>query len=554
MKKSKILAVVMLLAMFSSVLTIVNINTPSASGYAPVTEDNSFESDWVPAPLGDKGILITDITAETITIDGDLSDWASVPYDYFGGVAVYLGFDGTDVYVAVEWADSSNDKVGSYWNKTGSMTWEHLNGADDMITVGFSFGVNQDLWVWTASNKTDQAHAYEMAANGTADIGTLPHTFNTVANTTGPLFDNSQVTIPDWTAIPDKTYINAWYPETAAGGQTDVTLASTWNATGDDTYVVEFMRSLDTGDADDIALDFSDVTGMQFCIGKANKDNAKDMLIGLTCYDLALTNDAPSLTFNTIVNPVTEALLITGTVYDDFLGWDLIVYLDTWDDTYGYQLGPGFYLEPDVNVATGNWSFLFFYDSYDMPLGDSKCYVEFYPKYDAPISIYQNVTIEDVTAPQVVGLVNIMDQYPTGVPNETESITITVGVQDNYADYNIELSDLFEGIYLPENLTVELYYYMDDGVALSTPMTQFSYPGGLTYNADIPLALADPLADNNYTYFVSAWDGSLNKATSVHYWFIVGDYTPPVTTPGFGLIMGLFGAAVAVFIIKKKLK
>ncbi|MHA1221013.1 MAG: hypothetical protein ACTSQB_04700 [Candidatus Heimdallarchaeota archaeon] len=291
-------------------------------------------------------------------------------------------------------------------------------------------------------------------------------------------------------------------------------------------------RLLDTTEADDIVLDFSSLTDMSFFIGKANKDDGVDMVISTSEYTLSTGNIASELTFDTIVSPVTESLLIKGTAYDDYLNYDFTVEMTGWDDTYG----PGSYDFITVDPITGNWSYLFFYQDMDMPLGEHNVTVIFKAKYDAPIEMYQTIEIDDIVAPQILGLVDMGARYDHGVPNDTLWLEFTVGLSDNY--------------YSNADLTANLYIYKDDDVALQYPMTQFS-AGSTTFSANVTLDY-DVTAVNNYTYFVQVWDGNLNKVVSVKYWFIYGEFTD--ATPGFGLIAGILGLMGASFILYKKFK
>ncbi|MCK5159211.1 MAG: hypothetical protein KAR08_08640, partial [Candidatus Heimdallarchaeota archaeon] len=143
MKKSKLLATVLLLTMFSSLITVVNFSSPtSGSSETPATPVASPEA--LGDPMGTKGVLLTDVTG-LITVDGSIGDWITIDHDIFNGVDTYIGNDSTYVYVAVAWVDSSKDGKVSEWNKTGSTvdtavngTWVEYDGADDMVSVGFS--------------------------------------------------------------------------------------------------------------------------------------------------------------------------------------------------------------------------------------------------------------------------------------------------------------------------------------------------------------------------------------------------------------------------------
>jgi hypothetical protein len=504
--------------------------------------------------LGEKGIWIQDVTALTITADGDLSDWAATPHALMNGVDTYLGYDGSNVYVGLTWMDSSNDVKISEWNKTGATndnithgTWAQLDGAVDMVAVGFSNASYTDIWVWDASIRGDANYAYEADGAWDADAGTTSFVENidtgVLAGWLQPETDNFSVAIPSHVALANGTAYEGWFDDTPTGSQTDVSVDYTWNASGDDMYVVEFVRALDTGSQVDDILLSGDLAGLDFWVGAANKQDCLDMVVNLADFEIATTNVAAEFSWDLLVNPVEEALLITGVVWDDYLGFDIGVQLSGWADTYG----AGVWGSADFNTFTGDWSYLFYYDEDDMPLGDHTINISFVPKYDAVNDTYQNITIEDSQAPQVTGLVDMNERYPCGVPNGTEYIPITVGVSDNYQYWVGGLAGYSD----TDMLSVQLYSWKDDDVALMTPMVQFA-SGGSTFSANITLPSIAAGTTYNYTYFIQVFDPSNNKVTSTYYWFIHGDICLP--TPGFGILAGLFGLAGAAFIIYKKRK
>jgi hypothetical protein len=539
MKKSKIFAAILFAALFSSLFLVANISRPTiiASGSAPVGSENPVMTpNWDPKPLGTNGTWIADITGGGgITLDGDLSDWTSesVPHDYMGAVDLYVAFDASYVYVAATWEDATLSDDISLWNKTGMLnsthaTWVEFGGSVDILTIGWSNSTGYvDTWTWTPSIITNDGYAYEGA-----DAGTTSFIRNKDANGY-PIYENDSSTLINQVTTPNGTFYEGWFDDSPTGSQNDVLFDWTWNASGNDMYVVEFQRNLDVGVTDDILFDFTDVTEYTIWTGASPNDAAIDLDVGLTAFPLWDDNEAATLTLNTVPGTVDESLLISGTVYDDYDNWELIVYMEAWDDTYFV----GAYDYADVNLATGNWSYLFIYDQYDMPTGDQRVWVEFYPKYDAPIMLDANVTIEDNDAPQILGIVDLNERYPDGMPNDTDYVEVTVGLRDNYD--------------ATDDISANLYSYKDDGVALATPMVQFS-SGGTTFVANISLDY-DPAAENNYTYFIDAWDTSFNKVISEKYWFIYG-YTEPVTTPGFGFIAAIVGLLGASFIVYKKFK
>jgi len=555
MKKSKLLAAVLLIAMFSSVFTVANFSTPtSGSSEAPATPVATPDA-VLGDELGTKGIWIADLGATNIIADGALGDWGATPHDYFNGVDTYIGYNTTHVSVGLTWFDASVDGKISEWNKTGASTdnithgtWVQYDGAVDMVAVGWTNSTGYaDIWVWDNSIRGDANYAYEV--NGTWDPDEGDTSFIQNIDTgvlygwQQPEWDNSSVAIPSHVALANGTAYKGWFDDAPTLSQTDVWVAYTHNTSGTNMYIVEMVRALDVGVADDILLDFTDLTGMDFWVGKENKQDCLDMSVGITDFALANDNEPALFSWDIITNPVTEALLITGVVWDDYLGFDINVRISGWDDTYG----AGTWAQADFNTFTGDWSYLFYYDEDDMPIGDHQLNISFVPKYDPVNDTYQNITISDIQAPQVLGLVDVNLQYPCGVPNGTEYVPITVGVSDNYQYWVGGLAGYTD----KDLLSVQLYSWKDDDVALMTPMVQFS-SGGSTFSANITLPALPAGETHNYTYFVQVWDPENNKGTSEYFWFIHGDIC--VTTPGFGILAGLFGLAGAAFIIYKKRK
>ena len=370
------------------------------------------------------------------------------------------------------------------------------------------------------------------------DAGTLPFNMNTNETLTfvdaQPVYEDDFSTLLDTNPknIANGTKVDAWHDVDGTyvptGSQTDTEIVIDWNETMEDGYFAEIRRELDTGNADDIVLDFAN-DELWFYLGAANGDDTFDMFIDVEEYLVCLTNEAPGLTFTAITaDPVTESLVITGGVYDDYAGYALVVEMTGWEDTYG----AGAYDLITVNEATGNYSYLFVFNEDDMPLGENTIFVTLYPLYDAPIQLNQTIEIDDIKAPVIQGIVDVGANYPNGVPLDAEYVTVTVGLSDDYA--------------FVDDIAANLYSYKGNDVALQTDMVQFS-SGGNTFNANITIEHT-PGVVNNYTYFIQAWDTNLNKVTSDHYWFLVASEAP---TPAFGIIAGLFGLAASVFIIKK---
>jgi hypothetical protein len=264
-------------------------------------------------------------------------------------------------------------------------------------------------------------------------------------------------------------------------------------------------------------------------------------------YQISTENEVPTFTFDTVPGLVTESFLISGTIYDDYLNFELTVYLIGWDWSYG----PGYNAQADYNHLTGEWYFMFIHNKWDMPTGEHEIIVTFDPKYDDPIVLNQTTTFDDIEDPIILGVVDLGTKYPYGVTNNSEFVTVTVGVDDHYD--------------ITDDLTVHLYYYKDQGVALLIPMTQFA-SGGHSFLCDIPISY-EPGYGNNYTYFIQVWDTSLNKATSEQYhFFVVPDSSipPSLTGPtatisvGFHLIeiiiIGLVSLSLMLYSIIRKVK
>lgn len=536
MKKSKILAMLMLVAVFASAFSVATItNSPAqlaVGSSAPdvVTDDPVFHPE---AASDDKGIM-AQLTTTVFTLDGNVSDWDAegILPDTYGGITVYLAYDAANVYVAVIWADATVNSTASLWNKTDNADgFEVKDGCDDVVTIGFTDGYTNDFMTWTASNRTYQNYAFEY--NGTShapDAGLLPYEKNSFFGnfnaTDYPIYDNSWTTIVDNSTIPVHTKIVGWQPDEMLpdGSQTDVTLGV--NHTGTH-HIVEFQRALDTGNPDDLVLDFTSTT-LYFDVGVANGDNARDMFIATTSHRVAYTNLPADLTFDAVPALSTESLLLQGTAYDDYDNYQVQVWLDTWENTWG---------TPDivtVNRITGAWSYLLLFNEYDMPLGTNNININLIAPYETNLNVNYTVEFDDINAPTIIGLKDIEASYPTGVPGDEGQVVVTVGLSDDYDNVNY--------------LTAQIYSRVDDGVAFTSPMLQF-FADTTTFNGNITI---DPTLDfsiqHNYTYWIDAYDTSLNRVTSSVYTFFTA-ITIPV--PGFGIIAGLFGVAIAVLFVKK---
>ncbi|MHA1365907.1 MAG: hypothetical protein ACTSXA_01695 [Candidatus Heimdallarchaeota archaeon] len=480
-------------------------------------------------------------TTATIVLDGNVSEWIAegIISENFGGAEIYLAYDATNAYVAVIWQDYWYDNDVSKWNKIDAGDgFEMLAGADDICTVGFDDGADADYWTWTASNRTAVDYAYEHDGAGTPDAGTLPYIMNTngtdFATPNAPFWDNTWDPIIDYSTIPLDTKITGWYPNEIlpTGSQADVAVG--WDYTGTH-YVVEFQRALNTGQVDDIVLDFTN-NDLLFDIGVDNQNEAFNFDIATssniifhenTPAELAITSPIPAT--------VSESLLLIGSVFDDYDDYDVEIWVDEWTHTWG---------SPDtitVNKATGSWSYLLIFNEMDLPLGDINIFITIYPRYEEAISVNQTTYVDDIEAPHIIGLTDIGTRYPTGVPIDEGYVTVTVGLNDDYSDVN--------------DLLANIYWAKDDGIALATIMTQ-AYTDSSTFFADITIDPADDYSiQHNYTYFIQAWDATGNKVTSMHFYFFTQTevYTTPTNTTNIiptTIISGIaFGSITYSFVL-----
>ncbi len=225
----------------------------------------------------------TDLSDANINVDGFFADWSDVTFATYLGVDVAIGYDDTYIYVACEWADNANNDLVSMWNKTGMIEpgeaeWEFIDGEDDRLAIGFSNGLDADIWVWTSSNRTDDDFAYEMNMTGHPDSGNLPFIMNTngtsLTENAKPIYNQTAQPVVDYNIIPNGTMINAWFPQTPTGSQTDVDIAHFHDGAN---HRVEFRRLIDTGNEDDYVWDLSDLSDTYFMISTSNRDDAEDM-------------------------------------------------------------------------------------------------------------------------------------------------------------------------------------------------------------------------------------------------------------------------------------
>ncbi|MHA1308670.1 MAG: hypothetical protein ACTSQN_15370 [Candidatus Heimdallarchaeota archaeon] len=480
------------------------------------------------------------LTTTAFTPDGNITEWeieGIIPETIYGST-VYIAYDATNVYVALIWINVEVNDEMSHWNKTNSQEgYEILRGEDDVITVGFSNDTYRDLWTWTASNRTQDNYAYEYGGglyDRDPDSGNLPYIKNSNSseldywNPDVPLYDNDSVAIVDHSSIPVNTIIKCWLEDTPTNSQTDVEIGVIHNGTA---YIAEFVRALDTGNADDIVLDLTK-NDIKFEIRNIEKDNALYFDDWTDTYLVFHENTPAELTMYAVPSVVNDALLLQGTAFDDYERFEVSIWMDSWVDTWG-SLD---YIY--VNTITGAWSYLLQSNEMDMPLGTNNITITLDAPYEDEISVNCTTTFEDVYAPTINGVVNVTQRYPTGVPLDEEYVTVSVGLDDNYNDVN--------------NLSANLYYKIDNGFFILQPMDQ-SYPDSLLFSANISIDSGlDPLVAHTYTYYIEAFDLSNNVIFSDNYSFLtLIDLGPtPVTGITFSSIIGslLFTGCLVIIV------
>lgn len=513
--------------------------------------------------VGSKDIMIINITdSHTITPDGNLSDWIGLPfYEYdpyyyysFTDMNISLAYDEEYVYVALQWQDStlSNDSIG-YYTKTGMLnsshaTWGFNYGADDLVTIRFYNGTHNDQGVWTASNRTDESHAYEIDDNYDPDEGILPFDLNSVTGRIGyqddtPIFDNTHTPIADYTSIPIGTNISMYYPQTPTLSQTDYEIGWNWNESMLNGYSMEIKRKLDTNNSDDNILDYS-LEGHRLDIGVVNQYNTIDMYCETMRLDIGITNQLANFTFENLLTPVTGDLFLKGVVEDDYDIRNVEIRLSGWNNTFG----PNYYIPARIWDNDGKWETLLSYNYNELPLGVQNVTVKITPKYEDPIILWQIIEVQDNLPPAISGVIDINSKYPYGVPASENNITIVVGVYDNYGLIN---------------LTVILYYSTNFGTndeVVMEPFTDF----GTTFNAEIPLPDVNVTIEEpvyyNYTFFIMAKDLVNHTTYSANYSFTYPDvpqvapndwlklaYIIPSSVIGAGLII-----AIPIIFLRKK--
>lgn len=524
-----------------------------------------ISSNFEPKAMGTKGIWAQNITGlTTISVDSDLSEWATIANLTLDDTTIWLAFDENNVYIACEWEDTQYNNEINLWKKYGMYNsthanWNLIGGNDDVLCIGFDQNGFQDLAFWTASNRTENNLMYECDINGQPDNGTLPFLMNTNNNYTfadsRPIYDNYTNPLPADADIPNYTAYHAWFDSQLIpdDSQNDIEIAIDWNNSKENTYSAEIVRALNTLEEDDICLNFSEPLTLLF--GTKDQDYYLNFDIFVEEFIVSTENEASFLTWDDIIDDDElvagiqkyNQFSLSGTLYDDYLNYEVLVSLSGWEEWFvGTE---PLFCEAYVSPSTSSWYFTFRYDEYDMPIGESDITVIFKPQYEDPLVLTRTIFVDDVEAPEILGVVDINDRYPEGIPEEEATVTITAGIDDNY--------------FASENVTAKLFYQEGDNPIMSVDMTQFTigsatFSGTFTLNRDLTNYL-------NYSYYIQAIDPLLNKAVSNTFTFTVqpGEPGPSTTTTKrtkfisidyFSIIMGFPLTVLLIGYFRKKKK
>ena len=505
-------------------------------------------------PMGEKAIWAQNLTGGSgIAIDSDLSEWLSLPSLNLTNIRIWLAFDETNVYIACEWKIYELYNESSFWRKSGMdndtfARWYISWRFESTFGIGFEQNGMTDISIWTASNKTRNNVMYECDEEGNPDNGTLPAIMNSAGNVIdteiGPKWDNESNLLPtDQSEISDNTEYYCWLNTSAIpdDSQNDTQISIDWENYMNDTLLIEIVRPLDTGHPDDIIIDFTQP--LYFIFNCYEHVNAVNYEIPYSDYLVGLDNEEPSLTLDAITdsNPsidgiqIQDSLLLTGTVYDDYLYSELEIHLSGWDLTF-----PGYFGYANIYLATGTWSYNLNYDSETMPLGVNNVTLIYRAQYDDPIIIKETIIIEDVESPELAPI-NISSRYPDGVPGDVRSIAISTFIDDNYNDNR--------------NLTAFLYYSVDGEQKNPIEMIQ-THVGSSLFTANLPLTKS---IDKNieYTYFIRANDIENNIINSPVYSFFVQQVTfQTITTAPIDSFTLIINSLViyTIIIVKKRKK
>ncbi|MBN1328037.1 MAG: hypothetical protein JXA54_01070 [Candidatus Heimdallarchaeota archaeon] len=518
-----------------------------------------------------RDILLSNITnSYTITRDGNLSDWSGLPFERLdtpGNINASFAFDQENIYMAFQWFDNTFDNGIGYFEKVGMLNdvdadWDFISGYDDMLFVTFANETYiYDTYVWTASNRTDGLHAYELL-NYKPDNGTHPTEVNSNigyldAYEIKPIFDNSHIPIVDYASIPIGTKYAAYYPLTPTDSQIDMEISWNWNETLSNGYTFEIVRKLNTGHSDDIILNFANyVNNYTLLLGSYNKYDTKYWQtlystnfgnINLKSLKIGTTNAPANFTFNTLDAVCTNELALSGFVEDDFFIESMEVRVSGWIDTFGFDC----YKKASYNDYSNQWTSVLKFNPNDLPLGEQKINVTLKLKYEDDITLSQTIFVQDNLSPIILGIIDLSERYPYGVEGPKESIEITAGLLENYS---------------PNNLTATLYYKLENEETFNQTIMKQFYLNGVTFNGLIPLIEVNVSTPNqvyyNYTNYVIAKDLANNSVISDVYHFIypkmptneshnipVIAYALPIALVFGGLIILL-----PIILISKKIK
>jgi hypothetical protein len=420
-------------------------------------------------------------------------------------------------------------------------TWDFITGAEDIVTFGFSNTTSIDGGTWTASNRTDDSHAWEFGDFYYSDEGVKPFDVNSFTifyedyYFDMPIFDNNHIPIVDYASIPIGTSFAAYYPQTPTLSQTDFEIGWNWNESLHNGYSMEITRKLNTGNSDDILLNFS-LADQGIFIGIADRESTYDMKCNVDYMNIGTTNIPANFTFNPITSPVTGDLFLTGIVQDDYD----INYVEIKIFSENETQNPIRNWSTSIWGYTGRWDEEVLYNFDELPLGELNITVTIDPLYEDPITLWQVVDVQDNIAPVISGIVDLNFRYPYGIPSSETNVTIVAGVYDNYGSIN---------------LTVTLYYSTNHGVQGEVVMVPFSSQA-TTFNGEIPLPEVNASSENptyhNFTFYIMAKDLMNHTTYSQNYSFIYPDilereegkwiklaYIIPPSVLALGLIIAL---------------
>ncbi|MFW9975656.1 MAG: ethylbenzene dehydrogenase-related protein [Candidatus Thorarchaeota archaeon] len=308
--------------------------------------------------LSDGVDLSAEYTADTITIDGELTELAwnnaepliiSSIGDSAINVVLKALVDDSNIYIFAAWNDSSKDNTRRGWSYNGTH-WSNVGGNEDRITLVWSLGANIvcghnpgtadpmlfDVWHWKASRTSIAGWADDQywngagrqsdakSAGGYSDNSVVAQAENSsvitsaLGNSTNvaifsngdrPFWDNNGVEIT-WTAGVNSTpvgdFINGYKSVIPTGSRGDVIAESRHNGTA---WNVEFKRVLDTGNTnDDVVFDSGSPIPFYVAVHNNSGDDNHFIAGGFTPTTFQLSVSSGSTTGTTTpTSPTTTA-------------------------------------------------------------------------------------------------------------------------------------------------------------------------------------------------------------------------------------------------------